>query len=109
MQAGDLDQKILFQREQRVPDGGGGWTASWAALCFAWAKAVPLSGTERDAAEQVAAQITHRFTVRRSQALADITAADRILWQGRVFNIRRIADAGARPSFLDVDAEAGVA
>lgn len=102
MSAGQLDQKIELQRLTRAPDGGGGYTEQWTTYATPWASVRPMSGRERYHAQQTQASANYRIKLYNR---ADIDPADRILWRGKVLNIRFPADAGPRDLYLTIDAE----
>lgn len=102
MRAGDLDQRIELQRLTRMPDGGGGYSEEWTTYAQSWANVRPMSGRERYQAQQTQANANYRITLYNR---ADIDPADRILWRGKVLNIRFLADAGPRDLYLTIDAE----
>lgn len=100
--AGQLDQRIALQRLTRIPDGGGGYAEDWQTYATVWAYVRPMSGRERYQAQQLEAAANYRITIRYR---ADIDPADRILWRGKILNIRFIANAGPRDLYLTLDAE----
>lgn len=102
MRTGDLDQRIELQRLTRTSDGGGGYTEQWTTYATVWANVRPMSGRERYQAQQTQASANYRIAIRYR---ADIDPADRIVWRGKVLNIRFIADAGPRDLYLTIDAE----
>lgn len=108
MSAGKRDQRVLFQRLEQTSDGGGGWITSWEALFSRWAEVRPLTGRERDQAQQTEAPRNYRITVPRDAGTAGLLASDRVVWLGKVMQIRFIADAGPRPMEMMIDCEAGV-
>lgn len=97
-----MDELIELQRPQRIPDGGGGYDEEWETYAAEWAWVKPLSGQERYQAQQTAATANYRIRIHYRD---DIDAADRILWRGKLLNIRFPADAGPRALWLDIDAE----
>lgn len=99
---GSMDQRIELQRATRTPDGGGGHTEEWVTYATVWASVRPMSGRERYHAQQTQASANYRIKLYNR---ADIDPADRILWRGRVLNIRFLADAGPRDLYLTIDAE----
>lgn len=107
--AGALDERITITREALTPDEIGGAVPSWSHVATVWAKVAPLSGRERDMANQTESPRNYRFTVRRSAQSAAFTTKDRLTWRGKVMNIRFIADAGPRGEYMTIDAEDGVA
>lgn len=105
MTPGRLDQRVTLQRRARVADGQGGYTETWVALRTVWASVRALSGREREYAAAAQAPATYRVTIRR---YAELTAADRVVWQGEALNIRFVADNGPRERYLHLDCERGV-
>lgn len=103
--AGDLDQRVTIQAPADIPDGQGGVTKGWADVATVWAKVRPVSGRERAAAGQIEAAALYRVTIRRR---ADVTAACRVVWNGKAMNARFVPDAGSRAPFTIIDCEAGV-
>jgi len=85
--AGMLTEPVEFQRETRVADGSGGFTAIWGALAgaqeFGHIKAA--SGNERFSSDRVEAVSTWKLTTRYFQ---DVSELDAVLIRGRRYNIR---------------------
>lgn len=107
--AGKLDQRITITRQVLVSDNMGGNTVTWSTIGSLWAAVAPMSGRERDMANQTESPRNYRFTVRRTAASLNILAKDRITWGSKVMNVRFIADAGNRAQYLTIEAEDGVA
>jgi SPP1 family predicted phage head-tail adaptor len=102
---GKIDQRIQIQRKTLADDGAGGKTSTWATVATVWAGVTPMSGREMlDRGGMIAASKV-RFVVRNNITVGE---TDRISWQGKVYNIREILDAGSRPLYLDIIAERGV-
>lgn len=106
MNPGQLDQRITLQQETRVADDQGGAVSTWATLDTVWAEVRPLTGRERAEMASVQAPATYRFRIRRR---SDVTDTMRIGWNSGTYNIRFIADGGARELYMTIDAERGVA
>jgi SPP1 family predicted phage head-tail adaptor len=106
MDPGRLDQRVTLERRSRVADGAGGGADAWTAVAELWAAVAPISGRERTQARQVESPALYRVTIRPR---ADLTTADRFVWQGRRLNVRFVADPGPRPLYLTCDCETGVA
>lgn len=106
---GQLDQRITFQRATETPDGGGGVTSVWGNITVTptvWAKVTPRTGRETMAEGRMNAAQMATFTVRYRE---DIAETNRILWRGETWNIRRVLRKSQRGSWLEIDAERGVA
>lgn len=65
------------------------------------AAVVPQSGAERVAGDQVQATLTHTVTVRWQDALAGLTAADRIRLGSRVLQIESVMNVGERDTWIE--------
>ena len=105
----DLRQVVEIQSESATGDGGGGQTDPWAnptLVATVRARVEPLRGDERSRAMRIAAVLTHRVTIRHR---SDVTAAMRLKFDNRIFNIRAVIDVQERGRFLDLMCEEGVA
>lgn len=103
-----LRHRISLQTAHDVHDDAGGVTRSWEEVGMLWAEILPVSSGrgERVFAEQLTAGITHRITIRYRSG---VTAAQRIVYQGRSFNIRSVVNVGEAGVILEIQAEEGVA
>lgn len=103
---GELDQLIRFETETLSPDNQGGQSVAWVPFPKdTWAKAKPMSGSERDNFDQLENPFSYTFIVRNR---FDITEKHRILWEGQYYNIRSIPTTGKRDLYLQIVAERGV-
>ena len=106
---GKLDQRVTFQAKGDTPDGIGGIVRSWSdvpSTATVWANVKAMGGTEAMQADQQQPTTRYLFTVRNR---SDLSEADRIVWGGANFNIRRIEREGGRKMYLIIEAERGVA
>lgn len=85
--AGELDRRIVIQRDTPTQDGHGNDVDGWADLSTRWARVIYGSGMERRQAAQADASQTATFEVRRDSVTAAVTPADRILFDGLVWEI----------------------
>lgn len=83
--AGDLTRRITIQQRQTGQDTFGQQLAGWVDLLTCWAEITPLSGRELMAAQAMQAETTHEIVIRYRPG---ITAAMRVLYQGRIFEIK---------------------
>lgn len=107
--AGMLRHIVAFQSPPSTPDGQGGYDGAWTPIATAAAvrgAITPLSGSERYFAGQLESPVTHRFVTRYR---TDITTKDRMVYEGRVFQVRAILDIEERKRWLDIKLEEGVA
>jgi SPP1 family predicted phage head-tail adaptor len=105
--AGELDQRIIFQRRVNTPDGMGGSSFTWVdipELASVWAHARPKSGREVTEFQRVNAEATYLFVVRNRP---DIKEEYRIAWDGEIFNIRYIPKPKKRALYLEIEGERG--
>ncbi len=106
---GELRHRLTIQAERTTSDGGGGLSDPWAdpvAIATVWGKVEPLSGGERLHAAQIQDRLSHRIVIRHR---AGITAAMRVVFGARIFNIRAVIDVDERGRFLELLCEEGVA
>ena len=96
MQAGPLDRRITIERATVTLDAFGGEDLIWLTLSVLWASMTPISDGERFRSDERAADITTRFVVRRSNLTKTIDAKDRILFEGRIYQIYGVKEIGFR-------------
>ncbi|MES2706081.1 MAG: phage head closure protein [Verrucomicrobiota bacterium] len=85
-----MDIRITLQRPAPVPDAQGSVIDSWAGLASVWAKAeaVPSVVTQEAAKDRERhGSQDYRFTIRHQSALESLTVTDRIVWQGKHYDI----------------------
>lgn len=86
MRLGKLDKRIIFEQRIQGKDEAGQKQLGWSQLGVPrWASIEPISGRELLAASQVQGETTHRIRCRYFDGL---TAAERIVFKGRVFDIQ---------------------
>ena len=108
MTAGNLDRIIQFRRASLV-DNGFGMVEEFANHGGdIWAKKTEVSDSERFRASAVSASITARFVVRWSDFTRDITPKDRLVCEGREFDISGLKEVDGRRRFLEITAAARV-
>ncbi|MDW4550880.1 head-tail adaptor protein [Defluviimonas sp. D31] len=104
---GRLDQVITLQREARTADGGGGTERLWADLETdprPFARVELAGGAEVAQGGRTIARQVANFTIR---ARADLLSSDRILWDGRAWNITGLGARAIRGAYLRIEAVAG--
>jgi SPP1 family predicted phage head-tail adaptor len=105
VETGDLSELISIEVETRTNDGYGGFTQSWTQFCQAWAHPVPLYVGESSANGALRGPTNYQFWIYRR---TDITETMRIVWNGRIFNIRGVKVPPSTKQMMDIVAEAGV-
>lgn len=104
--AGQLNQRIQFERDEKISDGFGGHVKEPYIYASAWAYVRKKSARELLQAQQIAATESVIFVVRKR---ADVLPSDRIVWRGVRFNIHNPECLDSRNAFLEIEAERGVA
>ena len=97
-----LDRQVTIQTTTNTPDGSGGYTEAEVDVATVWAKVEPLEGREQLLAMQTGMERPHRFTIRYREG---VTGATRLLYDGRDFDIKSVADTDARHRELVIMAE----
>lgn len=108
MRAGSLKHRIKFQTQVAGKDAFGGNTVSCADVCTVSASVRNLSGEEKRQAQhggEVAVARTE-FTMRYRD---DIDATMRLLFKGKVFNIRHVNNYNEENEKLIVTCDTGQA
>lgn len=91
MQAGKLRHRITLQRKTVQPDIFGGSVDTWTDTAVnVWASVEPLQGRELSIAQSVSAETTTRITMRYR---ADVLQADRIVFDGKFYNLQSVIDS----------------
>lgn len=85
--AGTLRHQIEIQRYTETQNDFGEVIEEWNTLHTVRASIAPLSGKEYFASKQVNAETTHQVYIRY---ISGLKPADRILFNGRIFNILNI-------------------
>ena len=99
---GDLRHRVRLQALALTPDGGGGFTESWSDLAEIWARIQPVAGVELMLGEQRQHRVTHDVMIRYRLG---IQPSQRLIYDGRVFYVLGIVNAGERDAFLTLHCE----
>lgn len=90
MKAGQLDQRVTFERKGGGKDGWGQpLPDSWAPLFTVWGSVEPLVGREYLAAQAVQSDVSTRVRIRYRPGL---NSGDRVKHEGRIYNIESVID-----------------
>ena len=100
--------QVTYERLQRTPDGQGGYETAWAQVGAFDAVVLPASGTEQLEAQRLESQVSHKILALYDDANG-ITAADRVLFDGRVFNVEAVTDIAEGEMWLKIMCREGVA
>jgi len=105
LSAGKLRTPIVFERETRTPDGGGGFGHMWSSVATVRAYVKPLTGNERLNSMRLEANVSHRIFIRYR---SDLLTSDRINLDGRLMQVRAILNLEERGRWLEIHAQEGV-
>ena len=105
LRAGTLDRSIILQRATTTKNAFNEDVEAWAPLATVWSSKRDISDGERVRAAEVGAVIETRFQIRWSSVVADLSAVDRLLFGGLVYNITAVKEIGRRQG-LEITAAA---
>lgn len=94
-----LRHRIRLQSASLAPDGGGGGAESWSDLATLWAAIEPQSGGETRAGGGASSLLRHEIVIRHR---AGVNAAQRIVFDGRVFRIQAVLNPEERSRYLRI-------
>lgn len=108
MRAGRNRQLARIEREVLPRDGDdiGGYDNAWSLVVQTWMAIEPLRGLEAIGGQQIEARVTHKVTLRY---FPGITAAMRVNFGGRLFNIRDVRVLREVRHVMELMCEEGVA
>lgn len=93
MHAGKLRHRLAIMRYTPGTDKFGAETKTYGLTTTVWGSVEPLSGRELFTAQQVAARVTHKVTIR---GRTELTPKDRIQHRGRAFELDYVMDREER-------------
>lgn len=106
MRAGELRRRVTIQQRVTTQDTFGGQSQTWADFAAHVPAAIePLSGRELMTAQSTQSEVSHRITIRY---LPGVTAAMRIVYQGRYFNISAVMNIEERNREMQILASEGL-
>ena len=99
MMAGTLRNRVALQSVGSSYDDYGDLSNSWSTDATVWASVDPVSGRERDIAGELTGVVTH---VIKMPYRSGSTATNRIVFDGRTFEIESVRNWHERGIFLEV-------
>jgi head-tail adaptor len=108
--AGDLNEKISFQRRTSTSDGFGNNELGWAALCGPFSARIrPINGKEEVLVGKLAGVQPFEIVVWSCTATRAVTTEDRAInaRTGQPYDITAIQNPDERNAFLSMLAKAG--
>jgi len=101
IRAGELDRRVLVQRAAYTVDAlNARVQAGWTVLADVAAKRTPVSASLATQGAQPGRISTHRFLVRWSAVLADLTSADQIRCEGLTYGVDEVEEMGRRVGLM---------
>lgn len=105
MEAGKLDRRITLQRYGITYNADNEPIEGFADLATVWASVQYASDGEKIRAAEVGATISIRFQIRYSSTVAGINPKDRVIYDGKTFDISGVKELGRREG-LEISAAA---
>ena len=90
MRAGRLRHKVVLQQPNPTVDTYGQPVRGWATVATVYAAVEPLNGREFFKAQEIQSETKVRMRLRYGSELASLTAAWRVTFDGKVYNILSI-------------------
>ena len=106
MEIGTLNQRITFLENRVVTDEIGNHTAVWDEAFSCWARATLKSSVENTEAGVTKEVQTLDFYIRQQRQWMPSTSANRILFQGMVYDITSVTPDFIRKDYLKLTATA---
>ncbi|MBY6047516.1 head-tail adaptor protein [Vannielia litorea] len=97
-----LNRKLVLETPERVPDGLGGWSRTWAELGQLWAEVKSGSGSERADEFLTVSSVPYRITVRAAPpgAMSRPKPEQRFREGSRIFRILAVAERDEHGRYL---------
>lgn len=105
MRPEQLNRRITIQRQQSYEDEDGIAKETWQDKYYIWAGVNNLYGKEYWEAKRYEAENAVTFTVRFA-ACPDLKVSDRVLFDGRIYNINSIDNVLYKNEILKIKAVA---
>jgi len=99
MRSGKLRHSIELQSFTSTFDSYNQETKTWSTIATVFAEVRPVSARESAIAEQLRAEATHFVSLRGG---VELTAANRVLFRGRILNITSVLDVLERGRELNL-------
>ena len=95
--APQMNKRVTVQTITRTSDNQGGFTEDWTNTKQIWAKIEPIKAYEKFQTMQMATPASHRVTIRYYR---NLTTANRLLYDRRIFDIKEIINLDEDNSFM---------
>lgn len=104
---GDLRHRMTFQTLSLTSDGQGGATRTWEDSFTVWGEIKPLSSYQKNFAEQLQKNVSHKVTVRYNTDTSGITTDMRFTYDSRTFEVKSPLTIDERKAYITFDANEG--
>lgn len=104
---GKFRNSIVIETKAETQDDFGGYTTDWTTGANARAFIKQMKGNERIIGAQNTPVDTYRFTIRYN-SYPSLSAEDRIVYDSRNFEIKRINNVEERNYVYEIDAVEGI-
>ncbi len=94
MRAGDLRDKVIFQREERVSDGMGGWETTEKTIATAWASVKVPASKDGVVAMKDTEIRSHVVRVRQNAETLAVRINDFCLWRDWKLSVKTCRPLG---------------
>lgn len=98
-----LNSSVAVWRFTKVPDGMGGYAETWSQVGTVRARLSQPSATERVAAAQSEAKLSHVVYLHSG---ADVRRGDQLRMPGRSFDVLAVFEPSAAGTYLRADCDA---
>jgi SPP1 family predicted phage head-tail adaptor len=105
MNAGSLRHRVTIQQKAIGVDAFGGATETWTDVVTVWAAVEPMQGRELANAQTVSAETTTKITMRYRPW---VIPANRIVFEGKYYNLQSVVDPGMQHRELIIMASEGL-
>lgn len=104
--SGKLRHNITWQKKNKTPDTGGGFTYTTDDFAITRAFIKPVSTNERFFAQRIESDITHKIYIRYR---TDLNPAMRIKYGDRYFQVKGLMNIEEQNKWLEISAVEGEA
>ena len=91
-----MDRRVTIQRATLTDDGFSTGPSAWVTVATVAASKSEISDAERSASQALGAVATTRFVIRYSLAVADVNPKDRLVCEGRTYDVSGVKEPGRR-------------
>lgn len=99
MRVGDFNRQVKIQARATTQDAAGQQSMTWTDVVTVNAKVQALSGRELELAKAFSSEVDYQIDVRYR---TNLTAANRLVYQGKFFNIHAVIDVDTRHEVLQL-------